>query len=524
MAALAVVQDQNRTIADSLIIETDELTGKLGSTADAARLLDSAFQYESVGAISGVTKEVDGLGEAMNRVLQADPFTQFEDFMNGTFTGVSAASQMTDQFKELDATLTGMATSGNAAKAAEAFAQITQVAEEQGIGVEKLAALFPQYSEALRAAGGASTAASSDTEVLAGTLDETARSALAADEAQKALVESINAQASAALAASGSMIGYYEAVDAATAAAEKNTGGLNKNKDGFDRASEAGRAQEKALLGVASAALSAADGMRENGDSTQKVAGYTEQARADFIKVARQMGLTKDAAGQLADEYGLIPAEVVTDVSTPGAKDSISRVTEFNRRLQELPESEQTSIKSIFERQGIDAAERALNRVSGRTVNTYIRTIQLSPRAVAGGGKVGDAPIKLAGGGYFGGKVSGPGTWTSDDVGPVYLSRDEFVIRAASATAIDRKRPGFLDALNAQGANTPGLATGGSLPGGFTFAPASAVAPAPATVASQNVTHVTLGQITVDGTGGIREALSQLTERLELDLVRMGVT
>lgn len=65
-------------------------------------------------------------------------------------------------------------------------------------------------------------------------------------------------------------------------------------------------------------------------------------------------------------------------------------------------------------------------------------------------------PIRKAGGG----KISGPGTATSDSI-PAYLSNGEYVVQAS---AVDKYGPGFFDALNAKkfakGGIVPKLATG----------------------------------------------------------------
>lgn len=109
----------------------------------------------------------------------------------------------------------------------------------------------------------------------------------------------------------------------------------------------------------------------------------------------------------------------------------------------------------------LQALAAAVNKT--HTITTRYVNIQ---KAVAGGGFVGNAPLakmaKMAGGGFYG-RVSGEGSWTSDSVGPVMLSDDEFVVRAARAVLLERTYPGLLDLLNGHGPlpKFTGLADGG---------------------------------------------------------------
>lgn len=95
---------------------------------------------------------------------------------------------------------------------------------------------------------------------------------------------------------------YQEAVDAARASIKENGRTLDIN-------SAKGRANQAALDSMASAALNQAAAMEKNGASQETTARKIGKARTEFIKTARQMGLSDKAARKLADQLRLIPGK-----------------------------------------------------------------------------------------------------------------------------------------------------------------------------------------------------------------------
>ena len=169
--------------------------------------------------------------------------------------------------------------------------------------------------------------------------------------------------------------------------------------------------------------------MRDNGASTQELTAHTQSARDAFIDAAIQMGMNSDAANRLADNYGLIPTTVTTDVSAPGATISTQQAGALFDALMKIPANRRTEVISAFQRGGVDAAYAALNGIDGRVANTFIRTYYET---------IGTPPNHWAGGGLtkaFGGPVFGPGTTTSDSV-PAMLSTGEHVLTAREVDAL----------------------------------------------------------------------------------------
>jgi hypothetical protein len=102
------------------------------------------------------------------------------------------------------------------------------------------------------------------------------------------------------LTLSGSEIGYQEAVDNVTASIKENgrTHDINTAK---------GRANQRALLDLASAANSQTEAMRNSGSSSVQAARHGDEARRNFVKLAVQMGYSRVAAEQMARKMIAIP-------------------------------------------------------------------------------------------------------------------------------------------------------------------------------------------------------------------------
>jgi TP901 family phage tail tape measure protein len=149
------------------------------------------------------------------------------------------------------------------------------------------------------------------------------------------LIKSLDEMVSAVFAARDAERGYEAALDDAREAIERNGATLDTN-------TEAGRDNEKMLDELAAAGLRDAAATLKDADAKGDLAAghkeateKMEDARSEFIEVAREMGLSKDAAKELADELGLIPGNYVAQIAadTSGAW---RQVGEFLARVNNL--------------------------------------------------------------------------------------------------------------------------------------------------------------------------------------------
>lgn len=138
--------------------------------------------------------------------------------------------------------------------------------------------------------------------------DETDEGTDAAQEyadAQKAAADALTEVYRNQLALRGDTRALEAAYDDAAAAVKKNGRTLDENTD-------AGRRNQAALDNIATTALTVKDGMEKAGKSTSEVDRQMNKARAEFIKTAKQMGMSADEAKELADKLGLIKSKKVT--------------------------------------------------------------------------------------------------------------------------------------------------------------------------------------------------------------------
>lgn len=444
MAALQLVgkiigdDDRSSVVAGNL---STALDGVAKGADGAAGALDTAVE-----SMHGGEESTRGLAETMKMVVDTPVSASIGAFIDGVAGIPSAVDQASSTLTELDSQLTKLAGS-DMPSAQKAFSALGESLKGQGMSADQVVQAFPQLSEALRAQAEQAGITSLSNDELAswiqGTVPPAIASAQAAQLAGKAYAEAgssaeqqtqslqgtidaMTAYANAALKTSGSTIGLEAAIDDATAAVQKNGATLDLN-------TEAGRSNQTALNGIASSALSLRDAQMAQDASTETMAASTNRAREQFVQTAIQMGMNAAQANDLANQYGLIPAEVTTDVSAPGVEYAKYGTDQFHAALDALPASKRSEIQALIDQGKISEAEEALNRTARDRHATIF--VSASGRVMQDGRE-----IFVATGGY----ISGPGTATSDSI-PARLSNGEFVQRAAATSYYG---PRFMHALN----------------------------------------------------------------------------
>lgn len=410
------------------------LTASSNDTGAATKTLAQLITNGEAEWVSA-SKGVDTLAGAMERVANPSVINQIGDGIEGVLgplLGLTPDMQAwTSQFKKLDQALTSMDTDS----AASAFRELQEAQKTTSLSTEQLLNLMPEYHSKLVAEAnqlGVTTLAAADyaawmggdipiaimtaraeAENAAQTQNRMANAFDESTKAAQAAVDAMREYANQQLQISGTAIGVEAAIADATAAVKEN----GKN---LDITTAKGRANQTALNGIASAALAYSSQLREAGKSEDEVAAATARARQQFIKTAARMGMNRQEALELASAYGL----------------DADRVSALTARMQALPENVRAEIQTIYRRDGADAAEKALRRLSGKTVYTYVKTIHKDGSVRTGSRN----RVGRASGGY----VTGPGTSTSDSI-PAFLSNGEYVIRAAAVKRLGLRQ---LDLLN----------------------------------------------------------------------------
>lgn len=229
----------------------------------------------------------------------------------------SVASRL-EELEALDAALAQLASSGNVNSAKSAFEQISNLAKSQGVSVQTLTQLFPQYEAAIKSAATSSAkAAQGDRDrargaaLLAGALGD------AAYEGQSFLevFEAINNQA---ITFVEGQIKAEAALDNVADTFKENAKAIGKNGDALDINTEAGRANLSSILDSIQASAAAAQKKYEETGSIALATKEYEAYRLRLVETLRQQGLTQTQINTLISLYGQMPTFKATEITTPG--------------------------------------------------------------------------------------------------------------------------------------------------------------------------------------------------------------
>ncbi|MGJ4843910.1 phage tail tape measure protein [Leifsonia sp. Le1] len=267
------------------------------------------------------------------------------------------------------------------------------------------------------------------TDVAAGSIDALAGATQKATQATDDYNKALAGLGQVNLDASSANIKYNQSIqDAADATA--------KAGQSLDVTTEAGRQNMSALDDIASSAVALIAAQQKAGASTDVLSANMGAARQAFINAAIAAGATADQAAHLADQYGLIPADVSTAYHTSGAD------------------------AAVLAAQQLKAAQDAIERNITIRVNT-INTNATNPLTDFG---LGDGGIHRAVGGML------PGAPSSKDNMLIHAASGEFVTRAAAA-AVPSNRA-MLEYIN-RGGVVRGYANGGRVAPSYVPAPAA---------------------------------------------------
>ncbi|MET4588849.1 phage tail tape measure protein [Arthrobacter sp. 754] len=439
--------------------------GKAAGSVNAGSGLDSIFGNYDV-ALGQSVSNIDNLSDAVSRLTNQN----FNDAGNKLFDPIlSFLTFPKGEISQLEARLDGLGNEmGNLAKngagetAAKSFQALTKEFERNGKGAKEALDALPGYRDALmglatqagvtlegqdlldfamgkvpasmREAAGATETftnaagqAKPVTEDMAKALEEVGIDAAGAIVNLDNFAQSLLNAGLLQLSARDAARGFQESIDSLSASVIKNGMTLDTN-------TEQGRANEAALDAIAGAGIRVVDSNAKAGASEESLQANLADTYNALIAGAGQLGITGQAAVDLARDVLKIPPGVTIEA---WMKDHASAQ--------------------------LDSIKGKADDLDGRRVSMLIETINKQVNMSENRddpSMVGLDPARHA----TGGRVYGPGTPTSDSV-PALLSKDEFVIKASAAKAIGY---GNLERLN--GGDTQPLRAG------TLYAPASAPA------------------------------------------------
>lgn len=393
LVALAAVQWAGQSYQQGVDATRASIT-ELGNAATAAARgnmskLDDAYRQIG-GSATNAGIEIAALQRTTGTA--ADGFLRFA---NGIVGIKAPTQQVEEQTRRLDQAFAKMSTQ----QAADAFRNLSVEAVKYGADQTKLINQFPEYRDKLidqatalnvtnlsaqdlyewmggkvpaAVALAASAAGNADPKLkdLAGGMKDTA-------EASKDAYESLVKIGNAMLSLSGSQMGYEGALHDVTEAIKENGKAHLDAAGNIDISTEKGRALKGSLDQVASSALSVIDGMVKTSAETSKISEFQQRAAIDFLNTAMAMGMGRDKAFALAEQYNLIPKSVVTAVNAPGAVQSDEEARQLTAALIAVPKLTSAQVLAPGARPSkgeVDAFVAAIGNVPGVT-EAQIRTL-----------------------------------------------------------------------------------------------------------------------------------------------------
>lgn len=229
--------------------------------------------------------------------------------LGGSGDGRLQRQEAVADFKALDQALAGLVGAGNTAEAARQFQLLNKQAVAGGAGVDQLSNHLPAYNDAVAAAASATGGAVTPVKDLARGMQDQGSAAAGAAKSQAELNKTLVDYASYVLGVRGSQRDFEAAIDAASASVKTNGKTL-------DITTAKGRDNAAALDSIAEKGIALAQQTPKGADAQRYFASTIGKTRERLVAAAHQMGLSKTAAGRLADKILDIPSKKKVTISS----------------------------------------------------------------------------------------------------------------------------------------------------------------------------------------------------------------
>lgn len=420
---------------------TEEVKTALESTGDASEALVNQVQSMQIGDDLGV---LGGLRRwSMDMKTLPDLLDKVGLSISDMVKAAEGSGEALDKVNSVIEKVGGAKTSLEGEELQRALDKLT---ESYNKGKEAAG----EKTEALDQLSGASENATGATNTLTSSMQDDSDAAEDASKAIDSLVQSMFSVESPALNADEAVTKLNQTLLESTQTIQANGVVLDQAGNALAGHEEAAYKSQAALQSMASSAQSAAQKIMEEAEanfqadhSTEELKSSTDEANATlgtarekFIEAAVAAGMSEDAAKKLADQYGLIPGSVSTDIIIKGYESTISKIGTIKNEFATLPDGKTIHVNMEY-------TETGQHNVLGSTGGTIPKS------ALATGGLVGYADggrIPGFASGGFDGYIKGLGTATSDS-NLIRVSKGEFV---EQASAVDYYGAEFFHALNKQ--------------------------------------------------------------------------
>lgn len=405
---LVVAVAELSSLAQEAPPNIDKMTASLmnfGRSGDVAGELAKTLgsDLKSLGnAVEEVSRKRSGMDsfmESFYKVLTMDGRTD-----------KSHLTKASEQINAVDESLANLVGQGHADLAAAALKRLEDSLIAQGGKPEELAGGLHKYRDALAAAAMTEHLAADGMGELGQRAMETSKALDAQAMTAKGLKEAISDLNNVNRSALDSMAGFEAAIDAASKAASENGRALRIVHGDMDLTTEKARAEEAALTDLAAKTDAAAVAALDSGSSLEEVGKIYDRGRDQLMRLAQQMGLTRDQARELTN----------TILSTPD-KTAYLRgdLSDLKAKLAETEEALRTArgekrIKLLAEK---DELMADLRRVQAEIDDLHGKTVTIIYNEKRGQSRLngGEAHGGIIGGAATGGLQGGGMTWVGEN-------------------------------------------------------------------------------------------------------------
>lgn len=316
----------------------------------------------------GLGTQINGVGDALVRVNDFDWYDNLNNWAGDMIGGTSRTQEFRNSVKGLDNTLVGLVQNGGSEKAGKSFKILAEEADKSakaqgkvGLSTADVLKLMPQYTESLKAQGTSLglKLEQHELEDLAlgkipprmAAIQSTTEGAAAAEKFQAAASEEAAKKLDdMGLAADGTILSMSKLLDlmfasgliqlSANEAAikwQESLEGMDatfiKYGKNLDITTEGGKANQRALDGMASAGIANAKAMAENGATQEQLQGNLRSTYDALIAAYDKFDITGTAADDMARSVLGIPKDVPIETSIQNYADTMAKTQAIKNAL-----------------------------------------------------------------------------------------------------------------------------------------------------------------------------------------------
>ena len=354
------------------VIDVDKMTSSMQELGQSSKTADQIFgeaTFAEANEFSYGADRIRGMGDALKEVTQINFGETLNrglgEFLNGF--GAKTSNRLMETTKAIEAMdqgLANMVNSGQGEEAAKAFVKITEAGKGAGVMADKTAGQFSTYQNALRKQATQLKVALTDEEVYQWALGNTppkiaavqasAEGQTAAAQAQQQANEEVaKALAEVGLKADGTVGSLGKLLEAMFATGliqlsaneasikwQESLEGLDasiaKYGTSLDITTEAGKANSRALDGMAQAGISNMEALANNGATQEQLQGTMRGTYDSLVAAAGKFGKTAEEADAYARKVLGIPDNANVDTAIQNYADSMAKLNGIKTEAEKL--------------------------------------------------------------------------------------------------------------------------------------------------------------------------------------------